>query len=284
MYRPLDEDFQKSQRELPIRDHRNVLGEFCVFTFSKYLLWAEILQSCYFNVVISNQTHPADVPPWCWQYPRLKELSALFLTLLVTASLCREVMKYGDIRSANARSCPRLTTASFPLQVSQWQYRECFYGLMHPLPLSLVTFIKNLGFQFLLFLIFPARKLKREEKASERPDIALVAPHFDKRPFEACGFATSEWSGLTQSPSYLPQFGYWIYYECFIFFERWLKNLYFLSTFWPVLLKAIKGEEQGEIRYLDMRTENKLRIVFNTQMTIYLWKYVATAGHQNENF
>ena len=32
----------------------------------------------------------------------------------------------------------------------------------------------------------------------------------------------------------------------------------------------MKGEEQREIRYLGMRTENKLLIVFNTQMTTYL--------------
>ena len=65
----LDEDFQRSQRELPVRDHRNILGEFCVFTFAKYLFWAGILQSCHSKVAILNQAHPADaalllaVPP-----------------------------------------------------------------------------------------------------------------------------------------------------------------------------------------------------------------------------
>lgn len=52
-----------------------------------------------------------------------------------------------------------------PLRSPNGNVRGCFYGLMHPLPLSLVIFIKNLVFQFfVLFLIFPARNLKREQK------------------------------------------------------------------------------------------------------------------------
>lgn len=242
-YSALDEDFQRSQREQPVRDHRNILGEFCVFTFSKYLSWAAIVQSRQAKVVIANQAHPADVLLSCWR-------NIVWRSSLPPSSLCSSTAsfsgqgsdrRYGDTRSARGWSCPGLTTASFPSQVSQWQCKGCFYGLMHPLPLSLVIFIKNPAFQFfVLFLIFPARNLKREQKKkknSERPDLALVAPRFDNWPFEACGLVTSGGSGLAPSPSYILHFDYWIYCECFRFFERWLKNRYFLSTFWPVLLK-----------------------------------------------
>ena len=61
-------------------------------------------------------------------------------------------------------------------------------------------------------------------------------------------------------------------------------------TLFPLCILAcvaerdFKGQEQREIGYLDMRMENKPLIAFNTQMTTYLWKYVAAAGHQNKDF
>lgn len=171
-YSALDEDFQRSQREQPVRDHRNILGEFCVFTFSKYLSWAAIVQSRQAKVVIANQAHPADVLLSCWR-------NIVWRSSLPPSSLCSSTAsfsgqgsdrRYGDTRSARGWSCPGLTTASFPSQVSQWQCKGCFYGLMHPLPLSLVIFIKNPAFQFfVLFLIFPARNLKREQKKKKKP-------------------------------------------------------------------------------------------------------------------
>lgn len=116
-------------------------------------------------------------------------------------------VRVGDMGPATARSCPGLTTLIPPAQVSQGQRRGCVHGLT--LPASLVTFTKNPRFLFfILFLVLPARKLKREEKALGRPSLALVAPDFDNQPFEACGFASSEGSGLPQPPSHLRQFGY----------------------------------------------------------------------------
>lgn len=46
--------------------------------------------------------------------------------------------------------------------------------------------------------------------------------------------------------------------------EKPLLPLYILAC---AAEREIKGEEQREIRSLDMRTENKLPIVFNAQMT-----------------
>lgn len=273
-YSALDEDFQRSQREQPVRDHRNILGEFCVFTFSKYLSWAAIVQSRQAKVVIANQAHPADVLLSCWR-------NIVWRSSLPPSSLCSSTAsfsgqgsdrRYGDTRSARGWSCPGLTTASFPSQVSQWQCKGCFYGLMHPLPLSLVIFIKNPAFQFfVLFLIFPARNLKREQKKKKNP--GKTRPGIGGSPLWQLAF----WGLWTCDLR-----GKWTRAVTLLHTALWLLNLLrMFQVFWAMVEKPllplyilacaaereIKGEEQREIRSLDMRTENKLPIVFNAQMT-----------------